>query len=182
MNIIQKAKAIFDKINNIMMGLSAVIVVSLGVVITVDVLRRAILGDSWQVLFEITQWTLVWMVFLGTAWLLKENGHIHLDLLVSHLKPRHQAITEIATSIFCAILLAFITFYGFKLVVFDYQSGNTLYSLLKPPKWILEVIIPIGCLMLTIQFLFRIYENVMKFKGLTRGTTTQADNLPGGEH
>ena len=44
-------------------------------------------------------------------------------------------------------------FYTVKLTAADYQGNFILASILNPPKWPIEIIIPIGFLMLFIQLI-----------------------------
>jgi len=181
MKVAERAWAIFDKIVTALMVLAAALIIFDTLAVSVDVLLRYSLGITYTGLFEITEYSLLWITFLSTAWLLKNDGHIRVDLLLGRLDPRHKVITNITTTIICIILLGVITWYGVKLTLRDYQTGLTIASVLEPPKWPIEIIIPIGCFLLFIDLFRKTYGYLTSLKAMPEGEQKQSDSLPGGE-
>jgi TRAP-type C4-dicarboxylate transport system permease small subunit len=169
----ERAWTIFDKTLTALMVIGAALIIFDALAITFDILVRYFIGRTWNGLFEITEYSIVWMTFLATAWLLKTGGHVRMDVVLNHLSPRRRAITTIITSFICTILFGVITWYTLKLTVHDYLTGFGYQSVLSPPKWTIEFIIPIGSFLLFIQFLRITYGSLTSWKAQsTEGTNT----------
>jgi len=181
MKITERAWAIFDKIITILMVFAAALILFDALAVSINVLLRYLFGITHSGLFEITEYSLLWMTFLGTAWLLKNDGHIRVDLVLNRLNPRRRAITNITTSIICIILLGAVTWWSLRLTWYDYQADIILSSILQPLKWPIEIIIPVGFLLLFIELLRKTYGHLTSWKALSEGEPTQSDSTPGGE-
>jgi C4-dicarboxylate transporter DctQ subunit len=168
MKVTEIAWAILDKIVTVLMVLAAALVLLDTLAVTIDVILRYSLGITWTGLFELTEYSLLWITFLSTAWILKVDGHIRVDLLLSRFNPRRRAITNIVTSIICIILLCVLTWYSAKLTLSHYQMGTYISSILQPVKWPIEIIIPIGYFLLLIVLLRKTYGYLTSWKVLPR--------------
>lgn len=181
MKVTETAWAILDKTITALMVLACALVLLDTLAVSVDVILRYSLGITWTGLFEITEYSLLWITFLSTAWILKVDGHIRVDLLLSRLNPRNRAITNIVTSIICIILLGVLIWYSAKLTLNHYQMGTYISSILQPVKWPIEIIIPIGYFLLFIVLLRKTYGYLTSWKALSQGELKQSDSPPGGE-
>ncbi len=105
----------------------------------------------------VLQWTeygLLWLTFLGAAWLLREGGHIRIDtaiaLLGKNTKSRRQVeiIDDILGFVVCLIIFWFGTLHTIDL----YQRGIMDVKGVIVPKFPIFLIIPLGGLTLAVQF------------------------------
>ncbi len=179
--IFEKIWSALDKTITAMMVLGAAIIVIDMLAVSVDVILRYSLGITYTGLFEIMEYSLLWMTFLATAWLLKINGHIRLDLILDRLNPRRKVIANIATSVICEILMGFLIWYSVKLTVNDFINGTYLSTVLQPIKWPIEIIIAIGYILLFIVMLRRIIDLVKTWQSLSSERLKNAPSPPGGE-
>ncbi len=164
MKVLEKAGAVFDKIVTFLMYFASFLVVLDAVWVTIDVIMRYTANINYAPLLEITEYTLLWMTFLGTTWIMRSNSHIRADMVVNSLKPRPKAMVNLVTSIVCALLLAVLTFYSAKLTLFDQQTNFIISSILEPIKWPIEIVIPIGFFTLFIQLLRNISKYLAEWK------------------
>ena len=181
MKITERAWAVFDTIITALMVLAGAIIIFDTLAVSVDVILRYTLSITYAGLFEITEYSLLWMTFLGTAWLLKTDGHIRVDLLLNRLSPRARTITIIISSVIGILLLAFITWYSALLTWKDYHAEIIIPTYLKPAKWPLEIIIPFGYLLLLIGMLRKAHGYLTGWKAISKGEQMPSDNTPGGE-
>jgi len=179
MNLFQRAEIIFDKIIDYMLLAAAVIVVLDAIVVSVDVLLRKFIGFTWPPLYEIITFTLLWMTFLGTTAIMRMNSHVKMDSVTGRLSPKAQALINGVTSTLCALLVVGIFFYTVKLTVSDYQTNFILATIVNPPKWPIEIIIPIGFLMLLIQIIRNAHGFFVTYKALSRQEQLAADHTAG---
>jgi len=179
--IFEKIWSALDRAITAMMALGAAIIIIDMLAVSVDVILRYSLDITYTGLFELMEYSLLWITFLATAWLLKINGHIRLDLILDRLNPRRKVITNIATSVICEILLGFLIWYSVKLTVNDFIHGTYLSTVLQPVKWPIEIIIAIGYILLFIVMLRRIFELVKTWQSLSSERLENAPSPPGGD-
>jgi TRAP-type C4-dicarboxylate transport system permease small subunit len=151
MKTLRKAEIIFDKTIDYMLMAAAAIVVLDALAVSADVIIRKVIGFTWAPLYEIITYSLLWMTFLGTTAIMRMNGHVKMDSLTSLLSPKAQALLNTITHCVCVLLAGIMLFYTIKLTITDYRTSFILASILNPPKWPIEIIIPIGFFMLFVQ-------------------------------
>ena len=181
MKIAEIAGAIINKGITVMAVLAAILILADALAVSVEVLLRNFLKITHAELFEITEYSLLWITFLAAAWLLKNNGHIRVDILVTRLNPRPRAIANLAVSVICTILFGIILWYSVRLTLHDYLTGYTIGSVMRPLKWPVEIIIVIGFLLLFIEMLRKTYGYLANWKVVSTGESTQSDSAVGGE-
>lgn len=181
MKVAKKFWAIFDKVITILMVLAATLVVFDALAVSANTLGRYLFGVTSSELFEITEFTMLWMTFLGTAWLLKNDGHVRVDLVVSRLNQRHQAMLKTIASAISVILLGFMIWYSAKVMLQDLQTGYILSGVLRPPKWPIEIVIPTGFFLLLIQVARNTYGYLLSWRASSQEQQARSDSVLGGE-
>ncbi len=107
---------------------------------------------------EVSSYLMLYITFLGTAWLQSQNGHVEVDLFLSNLRPKVRASLQAITSL-GGVVVGFILTWKGALVTLDfYQRGVTMMGILSTPQCLLLAIIPIGGFLLFIEFLIRIWR------------------------
>ena len=157
MKLLKKITAISDRIIELAALLAAILIVSTMLAINADVVWMHLLGGSIIWVLEIATFCLLYITFLGAAWLLKREGHVKMDLVLNRLKPRAQATLNVITSIFGIIICLVLVWWGVKVTLEHFQEGYYIRSLINYPTWVLIAIIPVGSFLFFIQFLRRTY-------------------------
>ncbi|MFC2047546.1 TRAP transporter small permease, partial [Chloroflexota bacterium] len=106
---------------------------------------------------EVGEYGLLYMSFLGAAWVLRREGHVKMDLVLNRLKLRSQVLLNVITSILGAIVFLIVTWYSAHFTWDLFQLGYIVDAYLDPPKWPIMAIIPVGSFLFSIQFLRRSY-------------------------
>ncbi|MFC2122518.1 TRAP transporter small permease [Bacteroidota bacterium] len=146
-------QAIFERITDIGIALSATLVVFMMLAITAEVFMRRLLHNALPWVTDLTEYSLLYVTFLGAAWLLRKDGHVRLDLVLNKLGPKAKVILNRITSGIGAIICLIITWQGIKLSLWAIETGVAVLKAIETPKWIPLIIIPIGAFMLSVQFL-----------------------------
>ncbi len=175
------ARVIIDKTVTILAALAAALIIIDTLAVFVDVLARSLWGLTFPILFEFTEYSLIWMTFLSTAWLMKLDGHIRLEIIVSRMVPKSRAFTNFFVSIICGTLLGVLIWYSTILTLHDYQNNVLFASVVRPPKWPVEIIIPIGYFLLLIQLIMKTHGYLMSWKAAYREKETAPDSVDRGE-
>lgn len=156
----KKLMALFDHVVNGMIFLAGLILVFIMLSVCLEVILRYFLNRPQVWVTEVTEVLLLYITFLGTTWLLRQEGHVKVDILLNRLKPRILALLGIFSSAIGILVSITLTVSGFKLT-WDYvQRGIYTPTAMEIPVWIIIVIIPVGSLMLLVQFIRRGWLNI----------------------
>ncbi len=174
MKILRRAEAIFDDIMSFFTSLADFLVIFTMVVVCMEVVMRYFFKHSLMWVFETTSYSMLFITYLAAPWLLKEEGHTVMDLVSNRLRPRIQAMLNFITSIIGAFVCLVITWYGAETTLYLLRMGIREQSAVRPPSFILYIVIPIGSLLLSIQFLRRAHKHLNKWRILSsQGSMTK---------
>lgn len=135
------------------------------IAVTTDVCSRKLFGVPIQWVDEVAGYLLLYASFLGAAWLLKKEGHVSVDVAVERLNPRAQACLHMILSMLIATLCLVMTYMGVLTTLDAYRRRVFTVSVLEAPLALLVAVIPLGFLLLFIQFLRRAYTYLEVLKG-----------------
>jgi TRAP-type C4-dicarboxylate transport system permease small subunit len=172
---------IFDKTITTLMMISAILILLDALFVTIDVLMRYAFSVTYVALFELTEYSLLWMTFMGAAYIMRNNGHVRVDAVTNLLNPRNRVILDAIASIIGMFILLVVTCYSAKLTLHDLQTGFTLSGILRPFKWPIEIIIPIGFFMLFLQLVRNASKQLGSLKAMSRGQQSSSSGTTGGE-
>ena len=165
MKLTEKVSSGFSRTLDLL-GLVACILILFSMMLVVtDVVMRYFLNRPIQWTTEITEYSLLFIAFLGAAWVLKREGHVGMDLIVNRLGRRVQALLNAVTSSIGALIWLTITWFSVKATWEFYELGFFFFTPLRTPKFIIISIIPIGSALLFIQFMRRAYSYGQSFAG-----------------
>jgi C4-dicarboxylate transporter DctQ subunit len=145
---------VFDRTVDGMAVLSGAVLLFINAAVCYAIAMRYFFSNPPIWVTQTTEYALLWIVFLATTWLLREKGHVNVDIVYSHLGDgTKRALDAIMYSI--AGLACGVVFVCSVLYVQDcYINGVTDVRAVTVPKWTVFAIIPLGSLFLTVQ-LFR---------------------------
>jgi TRAP-type mannitol/chloroaromatic compound transport system permease small subunit len=133
--------------------LAAWVVVPLIAATCFEVFSRYVLNAPTIWAFELGYMAMGTQFLLGAAFTLRERGHIRIDILYAHFRPRTQALIDVCGYIFFMLPACFwlmLSLWGYA--VDAYQSGeNSGQSAWNPPIWPFRMVFFSGFAMLTLQ-------------------------------
>jgi TRAP-type C4-dicarboxylate transport system permease small subunit len=142
----------FDKLSDVMAALAGIILVFICAAVCYTIGMRFLFRQTTIWIMPTTEYALLWIVFLATTWLLREGGHITTDIIYAHLnektKPYFDCIMFVIGGIACAMMVYFGVVYMWDCII----NKVTDVRAVTVPKSAVFIIIPIGFILLTIQF------------------------------
>ena len=142
-------------------GIVAAALIALGVVVVCEmVFVRYVLNQNtiWQT--DFVTWSLVAATFIGSPYLLLTRGHVNVDVLPLHLRPRARwwlALASIVMSLAFCIVLAVLTS-RFWLEAWEQRwVSDTMW---RARLWIPYSSMPIGLGILVLQYIADLYALV----------------------
>ena len=160
---------IYDRVNNIFVAVAALFVVFMVVSITIDVVGRFFFNSplTWE--SEINENMILFMTFFAAAWVLKQDGHVNVELVTGKLRERPRNILLLVNSIIGIIICLIVVYYGIQLTYKDAIFGMHKPTALRIPNVYILWVIPLGSLMLAIGFFQKTCLLVQKLRGVKRG-------------
>jgi TRAP-type C4-dicarboxylate transport system permease small subunit len=142
----------FDWCLYVLALVSASIVVFVTLAISCDVVARYLLRSSMAWVFNVSQHLLAYLVFFAAAWVLREGGHVKIDLIEVRLRQRRGDFLHLIQSFLSMVACAVLFWSGAKAVLLSFRWGTILPG--PPPvhEYILLAVIPFGSFLLTVQF------------------------------
>jgi C4-dicarboxylate transporter DctQ subunit len=110
--------------------------------------------------FQFTEYALLWFTFLAAAWLLREGGHINIDTVITRLHTKTRRKVEIIDDILGFIVSVIIFWFGTLHTIDLFQRGIMEVKGTIVPKSPLFLIIPLGGMVLAIQFSRQFYKHL----------------------
>jgi C4-dicarboxylate transporter, DctQ subunit len=157
MEAISKLGRVFDFAIDKMARLADVILIFLMLSVCADVILRYFFNRPQAWVAEISEYLLLYITFLGAAWVLKNEGHVIVDVLVAQVSPKARAVLGVISSLIGAFVLLVVLWFGTMETLDLFKRGVHNPSVLEFPKAPLVAIIPFGSLFFMIQFLRRTF-------------------------
>lgn len=154
MKISAQAGRVFDRLLDIMAWLGCVLIMFQVISVSLEVVSRYFLGVSFSWVTSLNEWSLVFLTFLGVAWLHREGGHTADDSIImffpSWVKVMFRYIGW-AIAIFTCVAL---TWFGTKVTIDNYNRNTyDFFKLKEVPVFYVYMIIPIGSFLWLIQII-----------------------------
>jgi TRAP-type C4-dicarboxylate transport system permease small subunit len=133
--------------------IAAFLMAAMMVVIFLDVVLRNLGYQSSAHFFTFTEYALLMVPCLGAPWLVREKGHIYVEILLMALNPRRRAMLTWIVGAACVVVCAVIAWYGFKVTISDFLQNEKDVRSLDMPRWMVVGFIPLAFSMMAFEFL-----------------------------
>jgi TRAP-type C4-dicarboxylate transport system permease small subunit len=120
--------------------------------IFVDVVLRNLGYQSSAHFFTFSEYALLIMPCLGAPWLVREKGHVYVEILLMYLRPRLRRHVTIGIGIVCMVVCAVLAWYGFEVTLRNYSLRDIDVRSMDMPRWMVVVFIPIAFSMMAVEF------------------------------
>jgi TRAP-type C4-dicarboxylate transport system permease small subunit len=143
--------------------LSAVALVLATLAMTYGVALRYFFGKPtvWQT--EVSVYLLVFVTFVGAAYGLKHHAHVGVDLLVDRLPPRPQLALRLITGLLALFVVGAVIWTSYGTWWEAAEGGFRSPTALRAPLAIVYGILPLGMLLVALQYIAFLIEGVERF-------------------
>jgi TRAP-type C4-dicarboxylate transport system permease small subunit len=145
--------------------LCAVALVAATLVMLHSVLTRYVFQKPtvWQT--EVSIYLLIFVTFVGAAFGLKHHAHVGVDLLVERLPVRAQLAVRIVTAVLALVVVGFVGWTAAATWYEAYEGGFVSPTALRFPLAIAYAILPLGMILVGLQYIAMIIEAVAGLLG-----------------
>jgi TRAP-type C4-dicarboxylate transport system permease small subunit len=171
-----------DRILTGMAALAGFLLLFITFSISYSIFTRALGIESpvWTVQFN--EYSLLWMTFLGSAWVLSRRKHVAVDIFTARLGPKGKRIADVVHSLAGTGVCGVLCWYSSLITLNLFQRGVTDVQAVDIPKYLVLMVIPAGFLVLTAQFLRNLATSLRRTgaKAQTAGRQGSASESPAG--
>ncbi|WP_425046042.1 TRAP transporter small permease [Primorskyibacter sp. S87] len=120
--------------------------------VVVSVLMRNLGLQPFAWLFTSAEYGLLYMTMLGAPWLVREKGHVHIELLTAALPQQPREVLSRLVAATCVLVCAILTWKGVDLVMTNFERGDYDTRAYYYPRWLLTIAFPLSFGLMAIEF------------------------------
>ncbi|MFN0162202.1 MAG: TRAP transporter small permease [Burkholderiales bacterium] len=135
-----------------MAALAGLLMAAMMVSITVDVILRNLGYQSSAHLFTFTEYALLIVPCLGAPWLVREKGHVYVEILLMSMAPALRRRWAIGIGIACVVVCTILAWYGVQVTWRNYSLNDIDVRSMDMPRWMIVIFIPLAFTMMAIEF------------------------------
>ena len=144
----------FERITAVLAMAAGGLILAMSLWITYDVLSRYFLDIASPWSFDLSEYSLVWITFLGAPWVLLRDRHVRIEILVDALPA--QRILGIAVSV-VAILACLVLTWRTGIAAVEYFRNDIMMPRIwRIPRIWPYAVVPIGSALLACAFIARL--------------------------
>jgi TRAP-type mannitol/chloroaromatic compound transport system permease small subunit len=98
---------------------------------------------------------------ISGAYAYKEDQHVRVDVLYTHLSVRGKAIADIVSSVFFFIFTVTMLYTGWKFAWDAVQNGETSFTEWTVQYWPVKLAIPLGAALIVLQGISKLLKDIM---------------------
>ena len=135
-----------------MAWLAGVLIAAMMVAITLDVVLRNLGFQSSAHLFTFTEYALLIVPCLGAPWLVREKGHVYVEIIFTYLGARQRRRLRQLIAVMCIAVCLVLAWYGVTVTLRDYLGNEMDVRSLDMPRWMVIGFVPLSFLMMAVEF------------------------------
>ncbi len=117
-----------------------------------SVLMRNLGIQPFAWLFTSAEYGLLYMTMLGAPWLVREKGHVHIELVTAALPDGLRRIVSRTVALACVAVCAILAWYGGELVAKNIARADIDVRAYYFPRWLLTITFPLSFGLMAIEF------------------------------
>lgn len=135
-----------------MAGIAGAMLVWLMVSVVTSVVMRNAGLQPFAWLFTSSEYAILYMTMLGAPWLVREKGHVHIELVTAALPPPARRLVSRSVAALCVAVCAVLAWKGGELFLTNLARNDLDVRAYYFPKWILTIAFPISFGLMAVEF------------------------------
>ena len=146
------ARTLYDGLINLLALIAAAMLVWLMVSVVVSVGMRNAGLQPFAWLFTSAEYALLYMTMLGAPWLVREKGHVHIELVTAFLPPvLRRTLSRLIAGV-CVLVCLILAWKGFDLVATNLERNDFDVRAYFYPRWLLTITFPVCFGLMAVEF------------------------------
>ncbi len=125
---------------------------------SVAAVRKSLQTFSLPWIPELNEYLLYIITFFGAPWVLRDQGHISVDLVTQALSPRGKRRAFYISSVIGAAVCLVLCYYAVRVMIRSISAGNMVVKTWEFPEWLPQMIAPPIFLLLALIFIRWLFQ------------------------
>ena len=161
MKAIEKYIAVINAINKWVGWFCALLILPIAGLLIMEVVNRYVLNSPTVWANELCQMMFGGYTVLCGGYILLNNGHTNVDILVEKFSPRTRAFIDLCTFLIFFLFCCMLLYFGGSLAWDSLKIFKGSESAWNPPIYIVKLTIPLGAALLLLQGLAQLFKNIL---------------------
>lgn len=129
-----------------------------------DVVGTTFLGLPVPGTLEITESTMVLIVFGALAYAQERRGHIRVELLYNHVGPRAKSFMEAITHFLALVYFALLTWQGISELSYSWEIREATMGAIRFPLYPARFLLVVGTVLLVVQLALDVISDLGRMR------------------
>lgn len=144
--------------------IAALCLAALPCIIVLEIVLRKFFNSPTTWVGETSIYLFMALGFLSLGYALQTDNHFSITAVTDLLTKKNRLRLKIFTDIFCLFYSATFVYKGIGMAWFAYEIGDISTGMMAMPLWITNSLVPIGGLLLALQFINKLVEDFQNLK------------------
>jgi TRAP-type C4-dicarboxylate transport system permease small subunit len=153
-SFLKKAEKVIDWVTVLGAAIGGILTAVMTLIVTYAVVLRYLLNRPIGWSEEISVYLMIWAVFLGTAYTLKEDAHIGVDLLMKKIPENMRPFLLLFHYVVGILFLSVLFYKGVEMVDLSFMLDSRSMAI-DFPLYISYLAVPFGAALLMLQLLLK---------------------------
>ena len=145
--------------------IAAMTLVWLMVSVVISVMMRNFGVQPFAWLFTSSEYGLLYMTMLGAPWLVREKGHVHIELVTAALPPALRRIVSRLVAGLCVAVSLILAWYGLELFLTNIERNDFDVRAYFYPRWLLTITFPVAFSFMAVEFARFVFGSELMHSG-----------------
>jgi TRAP-type C4-dicarboxylate transport system permease small subunit len=160
--VFRTMESIVKGFNKVLVFTASLMMAGLMIIVCVDLTLRYFFNSPLLWGTEVTEILLLYITFLGMAWVFREDGHVVIDVFTSQVAGKKKKILNGISYFLVGIVAAVLVYYGFYTVYDHFRRGVFNPTVIETPIWLIIIVIPVGSVPLFLEVLIKVWKLIRK--------------------
>jgi len=152
-----------DKIIKYSGYLASALFISIGFIISYEVISRYVFNAPTIWVNEISRFLQIWATYLALTYSFHKKDFIRITVLYDKIGDRGKKILDFISTIFIIFFSVFVVYYGWLIAYDSLEVGRTSSTILDLPSFLTELAIPLCFGFLLIRVLIEFIKFILDF-------------------
>jgi TRAP-type C4-dicarboxylate transport system permease small subunit len=144
--------ALYRRLLELLAVIAGALLGAMALAIVVDVVVRNLGFQPPAHTLTLTEYGLLYVTMLGAPWLVREKGHVHIELLTAAVSPRTRFWLTRAVYGLCVLTCIVIFGFALEVTIDQWRRSVTDVRSLDMPRWLLTASMPLSFGLMTVEF------------------------------
>lgn len=144
---------------------SGMITFAIAVITVLDIIGRSSGAFAIPSAYEICQYLLLWLAFVGVSYAQARGGNIRVEIVINRFGAKAKEALLILALLVGLFIFGMILWSNIEFTAISIRSAEYMTGIKEGLLWPWKIMVPIGCFFLCVEFILEIGRAVYRLRG-----------------